>query len=206
MTEPGATRSEPVDWDGYYRYTAGRSLRPLFAKGMAAVAAAGVGSGHAIEIGFGDGMESAALLHDGWSVTAIDPTPGAADLLLARVPPEDRERLKIITSDAEGADLPEFDLLYAGYALPFVAPAQFARVWASIRSRMRPGAFLVANVFGIHDTWANDPAMTFFDRKEALALLDGLEIIDFDEQENDGPSGSGPKHWHLFDLVARRQT
>jgi hypothetical protein len=53
--EPRAPRSGPPgsDWAAYYRSTIGREPRPLFAKGMAAVEAAGVAPGQAIEIGFG---------------------------------------------------------------------------------------------------------------------------------------------------------
>ncbi len=36
------------------------------------------------------------------------------------------------------------------------------------------------------------------------ALLDGLEIIELTEVEEDGGSFVGPTHWHVFDIVARR--
>ena len=75
-----------VDWNEYYRMTDGRDVRPLFEKGMAAVRAKDLAPGRAVEIGFGDGTESAALLRAGWNVTAIDPTPSAAALLREKVP------------------------------------------------------------------------------------------------------------------------
>jgi SAM-dependent methyltransferase len=204
LAEPAAQRTEPDDWSGYYRMTDGRAVRPLFAKGMAAVAASGQAPGLAVELGFGDGTESAALLAAGWRVVAIDPTAAAADLLRAKVPAELADHLEIVTLDAEEAMLPDFDLLYAGYALSFVHPTGFPAVWRSIREHLRPGGHLVVNVFGVRDTWAADPEMTFVDAAAARALVDGLEVVAFDEEDADGPSGSGPKHWHLFDLVARR--
>ena len=30
-----------------------------------------------------------------------------------------------------------------------------------------------------------------------------LEVLVFDEQERDGEAYSGPKHWHLAEVVAR---
>jgi Tellurite resistance protein TehB. len=204
VPDPAPSRTAPDDWSEYYRYTAGRQPRPLFLKGMAAVTAAGLVPGQAVEIGFGDGTESLALLQDGWRVTAIDPTPSAATILLDKAPVELHERLEIVASRAEGAELPDFDFLYAGYALSFIHPDRFPGVWATIRERMRPGGVLAVNVFGIHDTWAQDPGMTFVDRDAAMALVEGLELFAIDEEDADGPSGSGPKHWHLFDLVARR--
>lgn len=204
MSEPEQPRTAPDDWSDYYRKVAGREVRPLFATGLAAVAAAGVEPGVAVEIGYGDGTESVALLRAGWHVTAIDPAPPAAALLLEKVPPDIRPRLEIVTAGAESAELPDFDLLYAGYSLPFVEPAQFPAVWSRIREHIKPGGFVVANVFGVRDTWAGDQAMTFLDREAAEALLDGLEVISFREEDADGPSAAGPKHWHLFDLIARQ--
>lgn len=195
------------DWAGFYAYTLGgrgREPRPLFAKGQAALEAAGVAPGQAIEIGFGDGTETLALLAAGWRVLAIDPTPEAAEGLLARVRPIDSGRLEIRTVVAQTVDLPPFDLLYAGYALPFVRPDAFAGFWAGVRRGLRPGGFLVLNVFGPHDTWAGDPGMTFLDDEDVRRLLDGLEVLAIDEEDRDGDSFVGPKHWHLFDVVARR--
>ena len=63
----------PPDWPAYYRHSSGREPRPLFVKGMALAAEAGVEPGQAIEIGFGDGRETLALLETGWRVLAIDP-------------------------------------------------------------------------------------------------------------------------------------
>jgi hypothetical protein len=191
------------DWSAYYRHTLGREPRPLFAKGMAAVAAAGVAPGQAVEIGFGDGTESLTLLAAGWRVFAIDPTSRAAEVLRERVPDELAGSLEIATAHGQDIRIPPFDLLYAGYALPFIEPAAFPAFWAGLRDAIRPGGFVVVNVFGVKDTWADDASMTFLDRDAALALLDGLEVVSFDETDEDGDSFGGPKHWHIFDIVAR---
>ncbi len=109
-----------------------------------------------------------------------------------------------MTASAAAVDLPRFDFLYAGFALSFIAADEFGGFWARVRDRLRPGGLLAVNVFGVRDTWAGEPGLTFLDREAARALADGLDIIVFDEQEDDGDSFLGPKHWHLFDLVARR--
>jgi SAM-dependent methyltransferase len=195
------------DWAGFYAYTRGglgREPRPLFTKGLAVLEAAGARPGRAIEIGFGDGTETLALLGAGWHVLAVDPTPEAAMGLRSRVHPGDAERLEILTLAAEAADLRPFDLLYAGYALPFVAPDAFVGFWAGVRRRLLPGGHLVFNVFGTRDAWAGDPGMTFLEREAVHGLVDGLEIVAIDEEEGEGDSFVGPKHWHLFDVVARR--
>jgi SAM-dependent methyltransferase len=192
------------DWAAYYRHTLGREPRPLFAKGMAAVGAAAIAPGHAVEIGFGDGTETLALLRAGWQVTAVDPTPDAATALRAQIPPADAGRLTILTTPAERAELAPFDLLYAGYALPFIKPGAFAQAWRHIRERLRPRGFLIVNLFGVRDTWADNDEMTFVAREDVDRLVDGLDLITIDEEDQDGDSFSGPKHWHVFDIVARR--
>jgi SAM-dependent methyltransferase len=192
------------DWASYYRHSAGREPRPLFVKGMTLAGEAGVAPGQAVEIGFGDGTESLALLRAGWRVLAVDPTPQAADYLLEIAPVEAADRLEIRTAPAQAIELPPFDLLYAGYALSFLAPADFRRFWTDVRSALRPGGVLIVNVFGVRDTWAGDPYMTFVDRDTVERMASGLDVLALDEEDVDGDSFVGRKHWHVFDIVARR--
>ena len=204
--EPGAPYGEPPgsDWAAYYRSTIGREPRPLFAKGMAAVDAAGLAPVQAIEIGFGDGRETLALLEAGWRVLAIDPAPAAAEVLQAQVPDHVAGRLEIRSMPAEHVDLLPFDLLYAGYSLPFLGADAFDRFWGAIRARLRPGGILIVNFFGPRDSWAGREGMRFIDVVEVGRLVDGLELLALDEEDQDGDSFLGPKHWHVFDVIARR--
>lgn len=188
------------DWPGYYRSTLGRAPRPLFDHAMEHAGP----PGQAVEIGSGDGTETLALLAAGWRVLAIDPTPEAADVLLPRVPSHARERLAVVTASAHVAALPPMDLLYSGYSLPFLAPPEFTVAWSAIRAALRPAGIVAVNLFGPNDTWATNPGMSFFDRPKIAELLDGLDLLALDEIDRDGDSFSGPKHWHVFDIVARR--
>ena len=203
--EPRAPKGEPPgsDWAAYYRSTIGREPRPLFAKGMAAVEAAGLAPGQAIEIGFGDGRETLALLEAGWRVLAIDPAPAAAEVLQSQVPARVAGRLEIRSVPAEDADLLPFDLLYAGYSLPFLgadAFDRFGRRPGPAASRRDPRRQLL----GPHDSWAGREGMRFIDVDEVRRLVDGLELLALDEEDKDGDSFLGPKHWHVFDVIARQ--
>ena len=161
-------------------------------------------AGTAMDLGAGDGTETFALLADGWQVTAVDSAEASAALMRERVDPGHAAHLEIQTVAIEDATFPDVDLVYAGYSLPFVPPAAFAATWARIRAAIRPGGILAANLFGPHDTWAGDPTMNFHDRAEVETLLDGLELIDLQEQDSDGDAVTGPKHWHVLEFVARR--
>jgi SAM-dependent methyltransferase len=195
---------ETPDWPGYYRHTAGREPRPLFERGMSVLAAAGTTPGQAIEIGFGDGTETVALLGAGWRVLAIDSTPAAAEMLRPQVSSAVARRLEVAIASAETVALPAFDLLYSGYALSYLAPPAFRRLWTVVRGRLRPGGHLVVNIFGDRDTWADEPGMTFVGLDALHRLVDGLEVVSIVEEDADGDSFVGPKHWHVFDLIARR--
>ncbi|SRR6266508_495626 len=60
-----------------------------------------------------------------------------------------------------------------------------------------PGVF-VGHFFGRHDSWADTADMTFQTRDEVEARLSGFDVHLPHEQDEDGPAGSGPKHWHVF--------
>lgn len=192
------------DWEPFYTATAGSPVRALC---LEAIGIAGEPQGRlAVDLGAGAGREAAALLAAGWQVLALDGAPGAHLRIQASVPPAHRDRLTVV-EQSFGAlgELPEAGLVYAGYALPFQRPEVFARTWSLIRAALRPGsgALLAVNLFGPRDTWAGDPELTTHGPDEARALLDGLEILALREEEREGHAVSGPKHWHVLDLLAR---
>jgi hypothetical protein len=47
--------------------------------------------------------------------------------------------------------------------------------------------------------------MTFHTRAEVDALFDGFDIVRFEEQDEDGQAVSGPKHWHVFHVIAAKR-
>ncbi len=195
---------EEPDWAAYYRYTAGRAPRDLFERARAAWAETGREPGVAVEIGFGDGTETAELLAAGWRVLAIDAQQAAADVLEERVPPTQRDRLAIAVASAETVDLPPADLVYSGFSLPYLGPDLFPVAWRRLVDALAPGGLLVVNLFGDRDDYAGEPDVAFVDRADVERLLDGLEVVELDEHEEDAGSFGGPKHWHLFDIVAAR--
>ncbi len=59
------------------------------------------------------------------------------------------------------------------------------------------------NLFGERDSWASNPGETFVAAVEVRALFDGLDVMRFAEEDAPGNSYSGPKRWHVFDVIAR---
>ncbi|SEB36356.1 Methyltransferase domain-containing protein [Paramicrobacterium humi] len=185
------------DWDGYYAAMRGRSPRPNLL--LALKAWGDRPPGNAIDLGAGDGVDSRALAEAGWRVTALDGEPRIAQEL------RDVSGVEIVVRRFEQLDeLAASDLVFSGFALPFCPPEHFEALWQKIRASLRPGGLLAVELFGVNDEWAGRASMTFHSRAQVERMLDGLEIVHLEEAERDGRSFDGPKHWHVFHVVARR--
>ena len=200
----GEDEDEQDGWADYYEHTSGREPRPLLGAALAAYGGVAPGA-TALDIGFGDGTETRALLAAGFAVTAVDADPDAVRRLDDL---RDDPRLTVVRASMADADWPPVDLAYAGYALPFCPRDAFDAMWARLRDALRPGAVLAVDLFGDRDTWAIEDAprgeMTFVSRARLDGLLAGLDVVEVEEEDEDGMAFSGPKHWHVFHVVARR--
>lgn len=200
--------SSDRDFAGYNAAQARRGVRPL---ALAAIAAHGIGEQDArheeagrpvaIELGCGRGIEARHLAEHGFTVHAYDMDPSVAPALAdlaAKLPvhPEIRDL-------AEVDSLPGADLILACASLPFVRRDAFDRLWGAMREALRPQGILAVDLFGEHDDWAATEG-TYLSSAEVDALLEGYAVSELTEEERDGGSFSGPKHWHTFRLLARR--
>jgi SAM-dependent methyltransferase len=158
----------------------------------------------AVDLGCGEGTDALALLERGWSVVAIDVEPDGLAMLAARIPAQFARQIQLICAAFANTTIPSAHLIHAGFSLPFCSPRQLPALWTRISHALLPGGIFAGQLFGIRDSWADDPDMTFHSREEVIAFLDGLEILMLHETECDGEAFSGPKHWHTFDILARR--
>jgi SAM-dependent methyltransferase len=197
MTERG-------DWVGYYDEQGEREPHDLLLQVLGMFDDDGR-RGLAVDLGCGQGFDSAELLRRGWEVVAIDATEEGIRRLRGRVPDSDAPRLQTVVSRMEDADVPTADLIYASFSLPFCRPQVFPRLWSGIREAIRPGGRFAGELFGDRDTWASsEENMSFFDIASARALFDGMELESFVEEENDDQGWDEMKHWHVFHAIARR--
>ena len=196
---------EKGDWAGYYDSQGERAPREPLLDVLGRFEAEGRVGGQAVDVGCGQGFETAELLRRGWDVVAIDATEEAIRRLEGRVG-DAGPRLRTVVSRIEDVDVPPADLVHASFSLPYCRPDAFPRVWEEIRSAIRPGGRFAGEFFGDRDTWAStDDEMTFFEIDAARALFDGMELESFVEEENDDQGwGDEIKHWHVFHAIARR--
>jgi trans-aconitate methyltransferase len=163
-------------WAQYNAAQTERAVRPLCHE---VLGLAGPGGGRmAVDLGCGLGRESDALLRAGWRVHATDWEPGTLDNLVATTRAEDQARLTVQTIGfADLTELPETDLVYAGYSVPYVAPEVFAGLWSVVRSSLRPGGWLALNLLGDRDSYAVEHTgeFTFLTPEAARSLFDGWD-------------------------------
>ncbi len=178
-------------WRDYNQAQAGRVPRDLC---LRAIDLAGAGHGRtALDLGAGAGVESRALAEAGWQVVAFDLDSALVERL------RDTDVEVRIGSMAE-ADLPAADSCTPA-SPPFVPPAQFPASGSALRP---PPGGLWRSTSWVHDEWAQEPDLSFHTGAEVETLTSGLEVIDLGEVEEDGQAFAGPKHWHLFSVLARR--
>jgi SAM-dependent methyltransferase len=187
-------------WTEYYEAHEDREPRPMLLEVLGTFDL----PGDAVDIGFGNGIETAAMLERGWRVLAIDADPEAIERLEARAPRDAIDRLQVERSPIEDIALPPVDLAWAAFSLFFCDPSRFDDVWAGVRGALRPGGRFAGELLGERDTWAGDTGISALGIDAARRLFDGWSVERFDEEEFDGEACSGAKHWHLFHVIASR--
>lgn len=190
-----------MDWTGYYDAQAGRAVRSVVLRALALRDDAPPGM--AVDIGCGEGTETRHLLASGWRVLAIDADAASEARVRAGLTPGQLARLTFRSARFEDiGELPAADLVYSTFALPFCDPAAFPALWSGIRAALKPGAWFAGELFGPHDSWSGRADMNFHDRAEVEALLAGLTVHTLDEDDRTGQSAFGPRHWHVFHIIA----
>ena len=207
MTSPDWSAATEIEWETFYRAVDGRALRDVFVEALPLLPDVRPREGTlvAADLGCGDGKEALELLARGWTVLAVDGAEEGIARLLASVPADDAGRLTTAVASFSDVELPSADLVYAGLSLPFCHPGDFEGVWKKIVSALRPGGLFVGHLFGPNDTWAGTPDMTFHSRREVESLLTEFDVVSLREQDEDGSAVSGPKHWHVFHVIARKR-
>ncbi|HSM70593.1 MAG TPA: class I SAM-dependent methyltransferase [Anaerolineales bacterium] len=195
-------KSDASYWDEYYEKMQEREPRQVLLDVLEKYPTGD--SLRAIDLGCGEGTETLILLAHGWHVLAIDADRGGIKRLLDKAPQESRNRLETQVSKFEDVRLPAVDLIHASYSLPFCDPEGFAVLWEKISNALKSGGRFAGNFFGVNDTWAYRKDMTFHTEDQVRAMFADFEIESFHEQDEDGEATTGPKHWHVFTVIAKK--
>ena len=156
-----------------------------------------------LDLGCGAGRDTRLLLEKGFIVTAVDAQEEVAKYLhsLSR-----QEKLTFVHCSFYNFQFQKYDIINARYALPFSPPDEFNVMFQRLKDSLLPGGVFVGQLFGPNDEW-NTPAskMTFHSLNEVKYLLADLEILEITETDKSGSLADGSsKHWHVFDIIARK--
>ncbi|MGF1480706.1 MAG: class I SAM-dependent methyltransferase [Cyanophyceae cyanobacterium] len=189
------------DWEEYYDAIKGRPPRDTLIKALEMAPEPGM----AVDIGCGDGRDTVELLRRGWHVLAVDGEAEGITRLLQR-PDINTAHLKTQVVRFEALQLPAADLINASFSLPFCPPAAFPTLWHNIVTSLRTGGVFCGQLFGDRDSWAVYLSLTHHSRQQVEDMLQPFEIVLLEEEEHPGKTATGQeKHWHLFQIVARKQ-
>lgn len=187
-------------WKDYFNKTFGRPPRPLLVEALTHLNA----RDKALDLGAGALNDSAYLLEQNFNhVTAVDKVLVATEV--AESFP--KNQFEYIESTFESFSFPtnSFNLINAQFALPFILPEEFTRVFIAMKDSLKEGGVLTGQFFGDRDEWKTRPGMTFKTRIEAEELLQDFKVISFKEEEMDAKTAMGSmKHWHIFHFIVQK--
>lgn len=159
--------------------------------------------GMALDLGAGSLRNSRALLTEGFEVTAIDKDPVAREVANDINSPE--LEVQITTFSDFEFPMEAYDFVVAINTLPFATPEEFPELWERLVASLKPRGIFAGTFFGPNDTWADKPGMTFLSKEQVEELLSEFEVLEFNERDEDAQDIQGnPKHWHIFEMIARK--
>ncbi len=195
-------------WTPYYQAKLYKEPSPLLVKALALGNDFSAQEKKALDLGAGAGNETAFLLKSGWRVWAEDAEPEAIKIIVMRndIAPYKNNLVLIKKSfvDVPWDQLPQFDLIFAGYSLPFASQKDFFKIWQHIINALPAGGLFVGNFFGPEHkgfNWWTKRKMTFVTKEQLLTMLKDFKVELFEEFYGKDDAGIFE---HSFNVIARK--
>lgn len=158
----------------------------------------------AVDLGFGNGHDTAYLAEHGCQVIAVDPTEEAQVIGQQRVLRSPNVRL--VKQGAEAFEFPKADLILAHFSLFFMPKERFSMLWRSMLESLTLGGILSCHLMGLRDDWVKSGHCWGVGGSELAELLQPWHLIEKNETDELGGTAAGPKkHWHVYQLMLQKK-
>ena len=198
-------RSSNWNWSEFQKNMTTKPINPILTRVLELF---GDYKGTAIDLGCGSGIDTIHLVNLGWRVCSIDGTIDGFENIKGQLQEDKLSSVDFIHADFENVVMPEVDLVYSAYSIPFCKQKAFEAFWSNVVASVNTGGRFAGHLFGEQDGWANFiDDITLKTKAEAFDLFKNFEIEYFDELCEDKPSknGLGTKRWHVFEIIAMKK-
>lgn len=196
-----------MSWEQYFEKNKGRPVRPLYSKAIELLSAADSFHSTAVDLGCGAGIETADLLQRGWNVVAIDQEPSSISAVDALTRQQSSQKLKTICSRFEDLiEIPKAELIYSYHSLPFCRTDHLDSLMSLICNAVKPNGIFAGSFFGLNDEWVKGGHTSGVSLEKLNQYFTDFHILFNEEFDKIGNTAlNGPKHWHYYEVIARRK-
>lgn len=161
--------------------------------------------GMAVDFGCGPGIETWALLNNGWNVLATDYQAEAIERVIEGTPDEAKPRLETLAASYEVVELPQADFIWAGNAVPFCPPEHLDQVLRNIVAALKQGGRFAGDFFGPRHQWANEDHVTAVSDEYVKSSFADLHLEYWMEHEGERDTTMGVQHWHGYGVIYQKR-
>jgi len=167
----------------------------------------------AIDCGCGAGSDIAFLRSRGFTVHGFDIEEESISRCEARF--ENDSQVHLSQSCFSSFNYPRASLVVADASLFFCPESEFNEVWSKIVNSLLPNGVFCGSFLGPEDTMASPeynneafwPDVLVFDKHQVKECFKGFDVVSFTEHKKSGVAPGGGVHdWHIFSVVARKES
>jgi len=189
-----------MSWEIYYKKFYNKPPSPLL---KIALENNSYSNGWAYDLGCGTGSDAHFLLKKGWNVLAVDREDMAIQTLKKDC--SKFNQLICLQEDFTNLVFQSSKLIHGTYSFGFAGEEGFYNLWRKMVESLQSGGTISGELFGDQDDWKNSNRVKTINHLELETLLEGFDIMYFDEEHFRGPTALGDlKNWHVYSIVIKK--